>query len=652
MSKNKKNEKYCPKCKKWLPKVKFALEGKDRFDKDGERARRRTCSPCVWKEKKLKQEAEKNSKEEIFSNLTNALIELSRHDLERLESIDEISFVTATKAYEAMEDFDFAEIKKKAEQELYNAGLHRQEHLSLKPGTYIVVGDSHGNHTRNKMFDLLEVVSQHLNVDNIIHVGHMLDDDNKINHNWQRFDNVILVSNLAETRIIEEILDKDRNDEVLNQWLSGRGIDQEHLEEYKKKHRPDFDFNIVRKEVSIGDVIVANQYLIRDFVKTSISRLDSAIFKSSIVNLHRVEMDYRLSDRERHFVMSPGCMCEKHIIKTIKQIDFTTRPYTVKISYSDSFIKYRRMRHMYEYWQQGMVVVHYDGETVTSVPLRIHNIDGEYVTSYNDEIITSSGIEKPERKIFVNADIHVEYHDGDMLQMQEEIVKDYKPDVYVNLGDTANGSALNHHRMDRREVILEEDIVREFGVVNYIINRTAKWADEKYILFGNHERFLRDYTDKFPQLKSLINFETLSGLNEAGYTMIDLKRVLEIGGMHFLHGDTIFYGKSGTKMERASSSYGPSIVGHVHYPSTRFESHSVGLSAKYDHGYNEPDASRWTRGFLKCNQYKGYSFVLNYAVPGDKVIIGDKVYEAKDGESWTPEIEGIDISYRYKESSK
>jgi hypothetical protein len=647
MSKEKrnKNEKYCPTCKQWLPKVKFSLEGKDRLDKDGDRARRRICSPCIWQAKKLKKDAEKRTKEETFQNLVNGLIELSRHDLHRLEHIDEIQFVTSTNAYDQIRDFDFEDIKRFAEAELYNSGLHRQEKMDLPPGTYLVVGDSHGKFTKQGMFDLMGQVMAHLNVDKIIHVGHLLDDDNHINRRWQDFDDLIVLAGSAEARKIEKILDGEEVDTRLEDYLNLKGIDNK--DEYREIYKPNFDFHVVRKEITIGNVHINNQHMIRDYVKTPISRLDACLFnRSTITNLHRVEMDYRLVDSDKHFVMSPGCLCEKHVIRTIKQIDYTDGG-QVKLSYDEGYIKYRRMRHYYDFWQQGMVVVQYDGDTVTSVPVRIHNIDGEYVTSYGDKIITSSGVTDPDRKIFVNADMHAELHDGKTLDIQEQVVRDYEPDVYVNLGDTANGSALNHHQLDRKEVILDEDIVREFGVVNYIVNRTATWADERYILYGNHERFLRDYTNKCPQLKSLINFAVLSGIEEAGFHLVGLKEVLEIGGMHFLHGDTIFFGKSGSKMERASSSYGPSMVGHVHYPSSRLECHSVGMSAVYDHSYNEPAASRWTKGFAKCNQYKGHSFVLNYGFNNDRVLIGSKLYTSEDGSSWSPNVTGIKISYEY-----
>ena len=110
MSKKNKNEKYCPTCKSWLPIVKFAEEGKNRFDKNGDKARRRICSSCVWKQKKMKKQAEKQSKEEIFQSLVTGLIELSRHDLDRLKFIDELNFVLKTNAHEVIRDFDFDDI--------------------------------------------------------------------------------------------------------------------------------------------------------------------------------------------------------------------------------------------------------------------------------------------------------------------------------------------------------------------------------------------------------------------------------------------------------------------------------------------------------------------------------------------------------------
>lgn len=50
-----------------------------------------------------------------------------------------------------------------------------------------MVSDSHGKHTTRGTFRLLNVLNNYFNFDSIIHVGHILDDDNDISYLWKDF---------------------------------------------------------------------------------------------------------------------------------------------------------------------------------------------------------------------------------------------------------------------------------------------------------------------------------------------------------------------------------------------------------------------------------------------------------------------------------
>lgn len=598
--------KFCPSCKEHKPIEEFAKEGKGRIDKNGEPSRRRLCSKCRWVARKGRQELQKNEKSEREDAIVNALIQLGRHDMDRISHITKKYFIKKTNAHHVMSDINFSEMKDRAIQELLDMGFHRPEHRDMPPGKYLVVGDSHGLHTDIRMFDLLHNLNTELELDNIIHVGHLLDDDNNIADSIFDLENLIILARIEEAKIIENILEDDGMEDALD---------------------------IVREEITIGDYHVCNQDMIRDYVKTFIGNLDPEIFPDkTITSSHRHEMDVRCSYEGRATVMSPGCLCERHIIKTIKQIDFTTNRYSVKLAYHDGFVKYRRMKHMYKYWQHGAVYVEYDGENVTCIPIRIKKMGDSYVTSFFDRIITSDGVEEPDRKIFINGDVHVTYHDDDVLDIQEQVCQEYVPDVFVTLGDTYNCSALNHHEMDRGRVITEVDILDETAKLNFVLRRMGSWAKERYIFYGNHERFLDDFAKKYPQLASLLDFAFLSGLKELGYNLIDLKDVLELGTLRLIHGDMNMYNGRGRRMERASRVFKECVMGHIHYPSCRFGCYSVGLSGVFDHDYNEPNASNWTHSFLICNQYKGENFISPIIITDHTLLLNDIIYTSSDSD--------------------
>ena len=552
-------------------------------------------------------EAEEAS-ELLLEQLRNALITISRHDYKRLKDLKKDEFLDRINFDEKDLPMSYTNIKKWAVTYLDDLGLGNPDELHLTKGTYLIVGDSHGKHTKQKMFDLINNVSDHIKAKKVIHLGHLIDDDNDISYRWSDVKNLVVLAKSEELKLI-----------------------------HSQRHKFNFNFEIVKDTITIGkDLIVMNQDLIRDYVKTPIRSLDSEIFDDKvIVNCHRMEMASKAAgDLDTSFFASPGSLCEKHIIKTIKQIDFQENK-TVKVAYHDGFIKYRRMKFMYKYWNQGMLVVNVDEDgDYTIIPCLTQRDGNEYVTSYFDKIISSKGVHEPTKKIFVHADMHAPNHDSNILDIQEQICQKYKADALVNIGDALDCETLSHHDIDKGIVIFG-DYLEETAKVYSILKRMATWAKEKHIIVGNHERFIDDFVKKFPQLSGILNFNFVCDVEGLGYKITPLKERLKIGSASFIHGDIIFYNQTGNKLEKASRTFGhPIMIGHIHYPAIRFGCYSVGFAGQMDQGYNEPNASAWLHGFGMCNQYKGMSWPTTVAIFNNKVIIKGKTYSPKDPDSW------------------
>lgn len=606
MSKDK-NKRYCPWCSEWKEKDEFASDGKDR-------GLRRTCKSCTYQRKKQK----KQDKNERKSKLMHALMELARNDLDRLAGITESDFIENTNASDHVEEFTYSTIKGYAEAYLLQNGYNRPKVLDLPPGRYLVGGDSHGKHTKTKMFDLLKAVNQYLAVDKFIHIGHMLDDDNDISYHWNDFDNLVVLARTEEIQTVEKIAEKK-----------------------------DYNFQIVRDEIIIKDHSISTQDMIRDYTKQYIKSLDSELFPDNLItNLHRQEIATRTTFDGDVLVYSPGCLCEGHIVETIKQIDFNDG-YQIKQAKTSGFVKYRRMKHMYRFWQQGLLLVDYDGENVTVTPLKIAKIGKQYVTSYFDKIITADGVENPDNKIFISSDYHVPFHDRKVLDIQEKVCEDYKPDVFVNAGDFMDGDSLNHHMMDKGHPV-QACILKEFALGHHILKRMSTWAPKSYVIHGNHERFYDDFTNKYPQLSNLLNFKVLSNVDDLGYECVDLKDVLKIGSLHIIHGDLFMYGQGGSKQEKASRTFGGDVImGHVHYPAKRFNGYSIGLTGQLDQDYNEVNASNWVHGFGMVNQYKGVNFIFPVSILNHKLLLNDTLYEPEEDDFWDIGEFSAKIEFKY-----
>jgi len=562
-------------------------------------------------------EGQQEREEEIYSKeeegfilqLVNALLGVCRHDFARLNTIKEKEFLNRVnlESERLNEAISFYDLKGKAIEELNKLGFGNPETLELGQGRYIIVGDSHGKQIKRGVFALLKEINKFLKPNKIIHIGHILDDDNDISYDWGGFKNLIVLSKIEELRSIQE-------------------------QRFKYK----FDFDIVRESISLGDLAVFNQDLINDYVTTSIKNLNNQVFDERVViNLHRMEFHSRPYHGVISYFASPGCLCERHIARTVKQIDFTDGK-IVKQALWDGFSKYRRMRHTNKFWEMGLLVVEVDKEgNHTIIPCPIKKTDRGFTTSYFDKLISATGVFDPEAKTFVNGDLHCDKHDISVLDVQESVVKDYKPDNFVDVGDSLNFSSLNHHIMDRGGVIIDKEILSEAAQGHFVLKRLATWAKNKYIICGNHERFAKDFVERYPQFGEYLDFKFLCDVEEIGYHIIPLKKVLKIGAARFIHGEMKMFGQTGDKLDRAAKTFGRDIfIGHIHCPAIRSGCYSVGLSGKLDQDYNEPEASEWIHGFALCNHYKGKCWPTTIAIIDNQCRLNGKTYRPSNLDSW------------------
>ncbi len=545
--------------------------------------------------------------EALVEQLVEACLALSRHDPVRLKTLNAAELCRKINFNEDDLPISFEDIRKKSSEQMDIMGLGNPETVSLKEGTYVVFGDSHGKFTRTKMFDLIDQVNIHIKPDKFIHIGHLLDDDNEISFNWGRLDNLIVLAKKEELSSVQN-----------------------------RRHQHNFSFEIARGAINLGnDLVVINQDLIGDYVKTPISSVDQEIFDSKVVtNSHRLELASKCTDGEPSYFVTPGGLCERHIVKTIKQINFEDNR-VVKQAYHDGFSKYRRMEHMFKFWRHGMIVVNVDSKgDHTVIPCQIRQIKGEYVTSYFNKIITSSGLKKPDKTIFVHADSHSPNHDSATLDIQEQVCKDYNAEVLVHMGDANDYRSLNHHDMDRG-IPTKGKVLAESAATYHVLNRMSKWAKEKHIIVGNHERFSTDFVNKNPQFSDILDLGFLCGLGDLEFKVTPLKDVLKIGSTKFIHGDMVMFGQSGNKLEKSSRTFGDNIfIGHIHFPGIRFGCCSIGCACKLDQGYNEPNASTWVHGYGLCNQYQGQSFPTTIPIVNNKCIINGKTYTPINQKSW------------------
>jgi hypothetical protein len=560
-------------------------------------------------------DAEELSRENMLEKYVDWVVNLSRGDIERLRGITRKDFIDkATRAFEASHiDFSpsnlpvpFEELKAMAEKKLDEIGLAYPQERTLPKGLYVIVGDSHGKRTKNGMFRLIQMVNKTLKPKKIIHVGHIFDDDDDISYHWTEYDNLLVVGMRDELKSLRA-----------------------------EKHK----YDVVRDRVRLGKLVVADQYDTTDYVAKFIGQIKPHIFPYDVlVNCHRHEMFSRCTSKGGRLIASPGCLCEKHIKRTVKQMIFKDGTPNVKSTFPFGYKTYNRMEHSYEYWEQGLAIVEVDAAGEFDIHMcRIHKTGKSgYAMSFLDQVITERGVFKPGEKIMINGDMHCDNHDPSILDMQEQFCEVYKPDWLANVGDVLDNRSLNHHEMARTHGPIAKDLLKEVAHSKHAILRMRRWAKRNKIIYGNHERFMSDFADQFPQLRNMLTMEFLFDPEGLGIEITPLKHVLNIGPVKFIHGDIKMYGQTVTnKLERVSATFGENtVMGNIHYPAIRSGCYSIGMSGMMDQGYNETEASQWMHGFGYCNIFEGKAFISLVNIRNYRCSVMGRVFQPKNPENW------------------
>lgn len=564
--------------------------------------------------------------EYVLEDFARALVTLSRHSLDRLATITQKEFESKTKARKFMDKAEgctFAKAKELAGQMLIGLGYGHPMAAEFDEGLYLIVGDSHGKHTKRPMFKLLNSLNKKFKFDRIIHVGHMVDDDDDVSFLWEDFDNLTVLAKPEEL-----------------QTVNNKGYD------------------IVRETIKLGDLNVINQELISDYVRNYLKSVDASIFPGkTICNLHRPERSARCSSDGINYVAAPGCLCEPHIVKCIRQIDFNSG-FQTKMVYPDTFSKYRRAKQISKVWDQGMIMVKVDSCGVAHIlQCPIQTVSKDKVTAVFDKIYCGDKVFDPELKVFVVGDTHSPDFDIHVLDVQRQIAEKFKGNHLVDLGDASSMVGLNHHTIGRREIqsYASASIVKEASITHWILkNRTEQSDYERCILlFANHERFSSDFVKKNPQFSELLNIRTLLNTDDAGYTLIPHKTPYKLGPFTFVHGDMDLYGESGKIFDKLSRAFdigeGKALVfGHVHSAGIRARAYSVGMGGGMNQMYNETAATYWTQGCSLCTSYKDKAFVQLIDCIEGRSWYGDKIISGLSPKMDLPKSARFSIKFEFE----
>ena len=217
----------------------------------------------------------------------------------------------------------------------------------------------------------------------------------------------------------------------------------------------------------------------------------------------------------------------------------------------------------------------------------------------------------------VTPDKHFPLHDKKAISVVCKAIKSIKPDGYIDLGDSGEWASASHWQWKRKnkpplEYYLPE-IIQEIEEVNKgmdLIDEALDKANvkEKHFITGNHDQWLEYFVDEYPYLDQYGLNKALK-LEDRGYEVQPLGKLLEIGDMSYYHG----HNYSG--MNHASNhcrQYKQNIMyGHHHDVQQSSITHMDGQKSAWSIGClkDMSDKENQWLGYRKTNWSHAFSIV-------------------------------------------
>ena len=216
-------------------------------------------------------------------------------------------------------------------------------------------------------------------------------------------------------------------------------------------------------------------------------------------------------------------------------------------------------------------------------------------------------IEAPNR-VAVISDIHLPYHNEEVLERWYADAQEYEPSVILINGDLLDFYRLSRFEKDpnNRDTAFEIDQAHTF--FEWLV---SGFEADIIFKFGNHderwEKYLWNHAPEFSKLKQFSLHEILE-LEEFGITPVYEKRIVMAGNMPILHGHEV-QGSSSINPARslASKMSNSAMQSHCHRSSEYLERNVLGDWVKC---YSTGCMCELTPDFSRINRWNnGYAFV-------------------------------------------
>jgi hypothetical protein len=174
----------------------------------------------------------------------------------------------------------------------------------------------------------------------------------------------------------------------------------------------------------------------------------------------------------------------------------------------------------------------------------------------------------------------------------------------VNCGSISHHSRNNIRYREGMRLKEELELARTL-LIEPIENQTRRGTKKVWIR-GNHERWVDDHIEEFPELEGLVNIEEYLKLPELGWELVDYGEVYQLGKLYFMHGDKLTgqnHTKNAVQQYHRNMRYGHHHTYQVSTEVSPFDSKefhtavAVPCLANRNPGYAQNKANRHINGF-------------------------------------------------------
>ena len=251
------------------------------------------------------------------------------------------------------------------------------------------------------------------------------------------------------------------------------------------------------------------------------------------------------------------------------------------------------------------------------------------------------------KTVLVLPDVHLEADDNKVSREYKAVRKFAKQqqfDEIVLLGDFMNVTALSHWAADKRQRRKMENQrwLEECHAANRELNYLQRCSPSVVYLGGNHESWVDQYVDKYPEMEGVVEIPNMLRLKQRGipwlpdlYKLEDKSKIFHLGHLKLIHGDYI-----GTHhAKKHLKEYGCNIMyGHTHRRQTHsldayfqrpHHAYGIGCLCFDDYSYLNGKPSNWDKEFatVEYSTTSGLFQVNVYDIIDGKFFYGGKIWK-------------------------